>query len=167
MRLETLPQTTTIMFFEVEDEANTRQTKYVQFLLIIAGQSSTTQQPNDVTYEEVPGPIHYNDPCQPIPLENIEAYSVHKSAQMAETCSQEVDLKSNEAYGVRGEVQVAAINGTTDAVCYIVSLTRLVSNLEKQPVELKFKWTAMKHMAHLREIDKQRKLLTMITLSCK
>ena len=87
---------------------------------IIAGQSSTTQQPNDVTYEEVPGPTHYNDPCQPIPLENNEAYGVHKSAQMAETCSQEVDLKSNEAYGVRGEVQVAAINGTTDAVCYSV-----------------------------------------------
>ncbi|XP_064386607.1 uncharacterized protein LOC135335114 isoform X3 [Halichondria panicea] len=85
------------------------------------GQPSTTQQPNDVTYEEVPGPIHYNDPCQPIPLENNEAYGVHKSAQMAETCSQEVDLKSNEAYGVRGEVQVAAINGTTtDAVCYSV-----------------------------------------------
>ncbi len=88
---------------------------------VIAGQPSTTQQPNDVTYEEVPGPIHYNDPCQPIPLENNEAYGVHKSAQMAETCSQEVDLKSNEAYGVRGEVQVAAINGTTtDAVCYSV-----------------------------------------------
>ncbi|XP_064386610.1 uncharacterized protein LOC135335114 isoform X6 [Halichondria panicea] len=87
----------------------------------IHGQPSTTQQPNDVTYEEVPGPIHYNDPCQPIPLENNEAYGVHKSAQMAETCSQEVDLKSNEAYGVRGEVQVAAINGTTtDAVCYSV-----------------------------------------------
>ncbi len=91
----------------------------MQFLLrhdVIAGQSSTTQQPDDVTYEEV----HYNDPCQPIPLENNEAYSVHKSAQMAETCPQEVDLKSNEVYGVRGEVQVAAINGTTDAVCYSV-----------------------------------------------
>ena len=73
-----------------------------------------------MAYEEVPGPTHYNDPCQPIPLENNEAYGVHKSAQMAETCSQEVDLKSNEAYGVRGEMQVAAINGTTDAVCYSV-----------------------------------------------
>ena len=90
----------------------------------IAGQLLTsTQQPNDVTYEEVPGPTHYNDPCQPIPLENNEAYAVHKSEtteMLRETRSQQVDLKSNEAYGVRGEVQVAAINGTTDAVCYSV-----------------------------------------------
>ncbi len=38
----------------------------------------------------------------------------------SKTYSQEVDLKRNEAYGVRGEVQGAAINGTTDAVCYSV-----------------------------------------------
>ena len=55
-----------------------------------------------------------------------KAYSVHKSGNErsiempGETYFQEVDLKSNEAYGVRGEVQVAAINGTTDAVCYSV-----------------------------------------------
>ncbi len=68
-------------------------------------------------YEEVPGPTHYNDPCQPIPLKSNEAYGVHKSGTTTdETCSQEVDLKSNNMYGVRGEVQVAAINGTTDAV---------------------------------------------------
>ena len=80
-----------------------------------------------MTYEEVPGPTHYNVPCQPIPLENNEAYGVHKSGyertteMPSETCSQEaLDLKSNEAYGVRGEVQVAAINETTDAVCYSV-----------------------------------------------
>ncbi len=84
-----------------------------------------SQQPIDVTYEEVhvPGSIHYNDPCQPIRLENNEAYAVHKSEtteMLRETRSQQVDLKSNEAYGVRGEVQVAAINGTTDAVCYSV-----------------------------------------------
>ncbi len=61
-----------------------------------------------MTYEEVPGPTHYNDPCQLIPLESNEAYSVHKSGNeemTSETCPQEVDLKSNEAYGVRGEVQ--------------------------------------------------------------
>ncbi len=95
----------------------------------IAGQLSTTstQQPDDVTYEEVPGPTHYNVPCQPIPLENNEAYGVHKSGyertteMPSETCLQEaLDLKSNEAYGVRGIVQVAAINETTDAVCYSV-----------------------------------------------
>ena len=93
-----------------------------------AGQllTTTTQLPNDVAYEVVPGPTHYNDPCQPIPLENNEAYSVHRSGNErstempGETYSQEVNLKSNEAYGVRGEVQVAAINGTTDAVCYSV-----------------------------------------------
>ena len=93
--------------------------------VIIAGQLSTTstQQPNDAAYEEVPGPTHYNDPCQPIPLESNEAYGVHNSGNeemTSETCPQEVNLKSNEAYGVRGEVQVAAINGTTDAVCYSV-----------------------------------------------
>ncbi len=45
-----------------------------------------------------------------------------RSTEMpGETCSQEVDLlKSNNMYGVRGEVQVAAINGTTDAVYYSV-----------------------------------------------
>ena len=116
-----------------------------------------------MAYEEVPGPTHYNDPNrQPMRLENNEAYGVHKSGNeeiSSETYSQEVNLKSNEAYGVRGEMQVAAINGTTDAVCY---MTRLVSNLERQPVELKFKWIAMKHIAHLREIYKLRKLLTMI-----
>ncbi len=37
-----------------------------------------------------------------------------------ETYSQEVDLNSNEVYGVKGEVQVITINGTTDAVCYSV-----------------------------------------------
>ncbi len=75
-----------------------------------------------MTYEVVPGPTHYNDPCQPIPLENNEAYNGNeRTTEMpGETYSQEVDLKSNEAYGVRGEVQVAAINGTTDAVCYSV-----------------------------------------------
>ncbi len=95
-------------------------------IFFIAGQSSTTstqQLPNDVTFE---GPTQYNDPCQPISLENNKAYGVHKSGNEkttempGETCSQDVDLKSNEAYGVRGEVQVAAINGTTDAVCYSV-----------------------------------------------
>ncbi len=77
-----------------------------------------------MTYEEVPGPTHYNVPCQPIPL---EAYDVHKSGyeitteMPSETCLQEaLDLKSNEAYGVRGTSQVAAINETTDAVCYSV-----------------------------------------------
>ena len=75
----------------------------------IAGQLLTsTQQPNDVTYEVVPGPTHYNDSCQPIPLENNEsAYDVHKSRNEkmpGETCPQEVDLKFNEAYSVRGEV---------------------------------------------------------------
>ena len=100
-------------------------------------QRGNTQQPNDVTYEEVPGPSRYNDPCQPILL------SVHKSGN--ERSKRRVKnirrklLKRNEAYGVRGEVQVAAINGTTDAVCYSV-IDSLVSNLEKQPVELKFKW---------------------------
>ena len=61
-----------------------------------------------MTYEVVPGPTHYNDPCQLIPLENNEAYDVHKSRNEkmpGETCPQEVDLKSNAAYGVRGEVQ--------------------------------------------------------------
>ena len=29
-------------------------------------------------------------------------------------------ITMHEAYGVRGEMQVAAINGTTDAVCYSV-----------------------------------------------
>ncbi len=56
--------------------------------------------------------------------ESNEAYGVHKSGTTTkipgETCSQEVDLKSNNMYGVRGEVQVAAINGTTDAVYYSV-----------------------------------------------
>ncbi len=86
---------------------------------------STTQC--DVAYEEIPGPTHYNDLCQPIPLENNEAYGVHNSGNErshtempCESCSQEVNLKSNEAYGGRGEMQVAAINGTTDAVCYSV-----------------------------------------------
>ena len=92
--------------------------------VIISGQVSktTTQQSNDVAYEEVPGPTHYNDPCQPIPLKNNEAYGVHNSSEVpGETCSKDVDLlKSNEAYRVRGEMQVAAINGTTDAVCYSV-----------------------------------------------
>ncbi len=77
--------------------------------VIIAGQLLTsTQQPNDVAYEEVPGHTYYNDPCQLIPLENNEAYDVHKSRNeemTSETCRQEVDLKSNAAYGVRGEVQ--------------------------------------------------------------
>ncbi len=95
---------------------------FIKTCVIISGQSSktTTQQPNNVTYEEVPGPTHYNDPCQPIPLENNEAYGVHNSSEVpGETCSQDVDLlKSNEAYGGRGEMQVAAINGTADAVCY-------------------------------------------------
>ncbi len=55
--------------------------------IVIAGQLLTTptQQPNDVAYEEVPGPTHYNDPCQPIPLENNEAYSVHKSGNERST----------------------------------------------------------------------------------
>ncbi len=73
---------------------------------IIAGQLLTsTQQPNDMTYEDVPGPAHCNDSCQPIPLESNEAYSVHQSGNAGKPCPQEVDLKSNEAYGVRGEVQ--------------------------------------------------------------
>ena len=76
---------------------------------IIAGQLLTsTQLPNDVAYEEVLGPTHYKDPCQLIPLENNEAYDVHKfrnEKMPGETCPQEVDLKSNAAYGVRGEVQ--------------------------------------------------------------
>ncbi len=50
---------------------------------------------------------------------NLEMHE--RSTEMpGETYSQEVNLKSNEAYGVRGEMQVAAINGTTDAVCYSV-----------------------------------------------
>ncbi len=89
--------------------ANSCSATVFKACVIIAGQLSTsTQQPNDVTYEEVPGPTHYNDPCQPISLENNEAYGVHKSGNeemTSETCPQEVDLKSNEAYGVRGEVQ--------------------------------------------------------------
>ena len=47
----------------------------------------------------------------------LMVYTTHQKCRVK--CSQDVDLlKSNEAYGVRGEVQVAAINGTTDAVCY-------------------------------------------------
>ncbi len=95
-------------------------------LIVIAGQLSTQQTINpDVAYEEVPDlePTHCDEL---MPLENNEAYGVHKygnertTEMPSETYSQEVDLKSNKAYGVRGEVQVAAINETTDAVCYSV-----------------------------------------------
>ena len=55
--------------------------------IVIAGQLSTTptQQPNDVAYEVVPGPTHYNDPCQPIPLENNEA-SICRLAGVWQIC---------------------------------------------------------------------------------
>ncbi len=101
-------------------------------IVIAGGQLSTTptQQTVDlnhnVAYEEVPGTTHCDDPCQPISVENNEAYGVHKygnekpTEMPSETCSQAIDLKSNEAYSVRGEMQVAAINGTTDTVCYSV-----------------------------------------------
>ena len=98
-------------------------------IVIAGGQLSTTptQQTidlnHDVAYEEVPGPTHCDDPCQPISVVNNEAYGVHKygnEEMPGETYSQAIDLKSNEAYSVRGEMQVAAINGTTDAVCYSV-----------------------------------------------
>ena len=65
----------------------------------------------DVTYEEVTGPTHYNDPCmhacQPIII--FGAFNVHKSGNErtiempGETYWQEVNLKSNEAYCVRGD----------------------------------------------------------------
>ncbi len=83
-------------------------------MLLLRQLSTTTmctQKPNDVNYEE-PKYLH----TTMILADTIgklfnEAYSVHKSGNerttemRGETCSQEVDLKSNEAYGVRGEVQ--------------------------------------------------------------
>ncbi len=115
-----------------------------------------------MAYEEVPGPTHYNDPCQPIPLENNEAYGVHSSGNerstemLGESCSQEVNLKSNEAYGVRGEVQVAAINGTTDAVCYSVidSPGQQSGEATSAWIELKFKW---RHNYSISGRDKQNR----------
>ncbi len=60
------------------------------------------QQPNDaVCYSVIGSPLQ-------------------QSAETASRTEIQVDLKRNEAYGVRGEVQVAAINGTTDAVCYSI-----------------------------------------------
>ena len=55
---------------------------------------------------------------------NLEMKEV--TAMPGETSSQDVDLlKSNETYGVRGEVQVAAINGTTVVCRFLISHIRV------------------------------------------
>ncbi len=46
-------------------------------------------------------------------------------------------LTWSPTYGVRGEVQVAAINGTTDAVCYSVIDSPGQQSGVTKPIELK------------------------------
>ncbi len=61
---------------------------------------------------------------------------------------------------MRGEVQVAAINGTTDAVCYSVinSPGQQSGEATSAWIELKFKWR------HNYSINKQRKLSEVIII---
>ena len=63
---------------------------------------------------------------------------------------------------MRGEVQGAAINGTTDAVCYsaIDSPGQQSGEATSAWIELKFKWR------HNYSINKQRKLLGSVHYCC-